>query len=204
MRITGFLLGFLFLLSTSDRASAQSTTQPAASQTESASSQTAPNAQASSDANKEKDGSGADYGHKLHLRLGPVFLGAGYSRVSGPGYYPFGPYDSYSLGGGPPFWYPWGPYPFFAPGYFGYGSAKGEVKLSAEPKTAEVYLDQAFAGPADHLKNIWLEPGAYDLSVSAPGHEAFRQRIYVLSGKSLKITARLVSEPSPGEVKDKP
>ena len=200
MRIAGFLLGFLFLLSTG--AGAQSTTQPAASQTESATSQTAP--KASSDVQKERDNSGADYGHKLHLRLGPVFLGAGYSRFSGPGYYPFGPYDSYSLGWGPPFWSPWGAYPFFAPGYFGYGSAKGEVRLSAEPKTAEVYLDHAFAGPADHLKNMWLEPGAYDLSVSAPGHEVFRQRIYVLSGKSLKITARLAAEPQLIEGKDKP
>jgi PEGA domain len=200
MRIAGFLLGFLFLLSTSYRAASQ--VQP---QNESATTQTTAGAQTSSDANKEKNDSGSGSDHKLHLRLGPVFLGAGYSRFSGPGYYPYGFYPFAPEYSG--LWSPyWGPYPFFAPGYFGYGSAKGEVRLSAEPKTAEVYLDRAYAGTADHLKNIWLEPGAYDLSVAAAGREAFHQRIYVLSGKSLKITARLVAEPNPGEVevKDKP
>jgi hypothetical protein len=210
MRTTGLLLGLLVLNSAvpAYRVVAQTTLQPggsAASQNESVTGQTPANAQESS--KKEKDDSGSGGEHKLHLRLGPIFLGAGYSHFSGPGYYPYGPYDFYPLGSEySAFWFPyWGPNSFFAPGYFGYGSAKGEVRLAAEPKSAEVYLDRAYAGTADHLKNIWLEPGAYDLSVAATGHEAFHQRIYVLSGKSLKITAKLVAEAKPGEVvKDKP
>jgi hypothetical protein len=191
MRIVRFFLGLLFL---SSALVAQVT--PSASvapQTDSATNQTR--------ANEEDQASSSD--HKLHLRLGTISLGAGYSHFSGPAYYPYPFFPGWDYSA---FWFPyWGPYPFFAPGYFTYGSAKGEVKLAAEPKTAEVYLDRAYAGTADHLKNIWLEPGAYDLSLAATGREDFHQRIYVLSGKSLKITAKLIAaEPKPGETKDKP
>ena len=65
---------------------------------------------------------------------------------------------------------------------------------------AAVYVDGGYAGTADKLKNLWLDPGAYDLAVSAPGRVDFHERLYVLSGKSLKITARLEA----AEVKDKP
>jgi hypothetical protein len=67
-----------------------------------------------------------------------------------------------------------------------------------EPKLAEVYVDNAYAGTADHLKNIWLEPGAYDLLVSSKDRMSFRRRIYVLTGGSLKITAKL----DPGNTAD--
>jgi len=210
MRILGFLFGFLFLASflPAYRATAQGTQQPTASVATQASptSQTQASAQEPSNSKKEKDDGSSDGGHKLHLRLGGISLGAGYAHFSGPAFYPYGPYDFYPLGWDySAFWYPyWGPYSFFAPGYFAYGSAKGEVRLTAQPKTAEVYLDQAYAGTADKLKDIWLEPGAYDLSVAASGHQAYHRRIYVLSGRSLKINATLVAEVKPGEAKDKP
>jgi hypothetical protein len=149
--------------------------------------------------NKDDDGdAGSD--RRIHVRLGPIALGAGYEHFSGPTYYPYEayPYPEYSAA-----FYPyWGQYPFFAPEYFAYDSAKGEVKLSAEPKTAEVYLDKAYAGTAEHLRSIWLEPGAYDLSLQSAGRAVFHQRIYVLSGKSLRITARLAAEAKPGDAKD--
>jgi len=47
---------------------------------------------------------------------------------------------------------------------------------------------------------MWLEAGAYDLSVSTGGHTPFRQRIYVLSGKSLSITTKL----TPQKTEEKP
>jgi hypothetical protein len=211
MRIVGFFLGLLLL--NSPVAVAQETPQPTASLASptGATSQTQANVQEPSSSKNEKEQSGSDGEHRLHLRLGTIAVGAGYSHYSGPGYYPYGVYPfgwEYSA-----LWFPyWGPYPFFAPGYFAYGSAKGEVKLAAEPKTAAVFLDRGYAGTADHLKNIWLEPGAYDLSIAAVGHEDFHQRIYVLSGKSVKITAKLVAaeprpanapDPVPDSVKDK-
>ena len=42
--------------------------------------------------------------------------------------------------------------------------------------------------------NHWdrrLDAGAYDLSVSAAGREPFEQRVYVLTGKTLSIHAKL-------------
>ena len=127
-------------------------------------------------------------------------MGAGYSRFSGP-IYPYGypyPYASAPFGlypgdwVGASFWYPlWGPYPYYGPGYFAYNSGRGEVRLAADPKDARVYIDGGYAGTADKLKDMWLDPGAYDLTLSAPGREDFHQRLYVLSGKLLKISARL-------------
>jgi hypothetical protein len=136
---------------------------------------------------------------KIRWHLGTISVGVGYS--SGPyygpyGFYPYGPYGLYpgdwvysSL------WYPmWGGYPYYGPGSFNYNSGRGEVRLTADPKVAEVYIDGAYAGTADRLKSMWLDPGAYDLTVSAKDRESFHQRVYVLSGKSLKITAKLGSD----------
>jgi hypothetical protein len=88
-----------------------------------------------------------------------------------------------------------------------YAEDKGELKLTADPKTAEVYIDGAYAGTADHLKTMWLDSGAYDLSLAAKGRKGFHQRIYVLGRRSLKILARLEPEKAPdaaGETEVKP
>jgi hypothetical protein len=133
---------------------------------------------------------------KWRVKLGPVLVGASYSRFGGPFYYPYGlyPFDGFYRAG---LWDPYWAYPLSYPsGYFGYNGGRGEVKLTLEPRTvdpklAEVYVDNAFAGTADHLKNMWLEPGAYELSILSKDRAAFRRRIYVLSGRSLKISAKL-------------
>lgn len=157
----------------------------------------ADNPQKDGDKNDRKDD--ADQGHKLHVRLGGVSLGAGY--FSSPFFFgPFGPYGFYPYGFAySPFFYDSFYSPFYPPytGGFAYGPDKGEVKLNANPKNAQVFLDGAYAGTAGHLKNMWLTSGAYNLSVSAPGREDFQQRIYVLSGKSLKIDAKLGPGKSP-------
>lgn len=152
-------------------------------------------AEAGSQASIEVEGS-ADSGHNWHLKLGTISLGAGYSHYSGPLCFPYGAYGFYPYDWfySSAIWNPWwGPYPGFAPGYFSNGYGKGEVKLKAEPRNAEVYLDGAYAGTADRLKAIWLDPGAYNLAISAKDHEPYQQRIYILSGKSLKISADLAS-----------
>jgi hypothetical protein len=147
----------------------------------------------------KKDKEGAE--HKTRVRLGGIGVSAGYSNFSG--FYPYGPYYS-PIGGlyASTLWDPfWGAYaPFYPAGYFGLGQGKGEVKLSVDPKNASVYVDGGYAGTADHLKDIWLEPGAYELRVSAPNRAPFEERIYVLSGKSVKIEAKL-GEPKAEEAK---
>src|SRR5579859_380473 len=159
-------------------------------------------------ADTKTDAQNDEHHHRYHVRLGTIGVGAGYSRFSGPFFYnPFwyGFYP-YTFGYSPFFYDPFFHSPFYAPGYFGgfsYGDGKGEVRLSGAPKTAEVFLDGAYAGTANKLKSMWLEPGVYDLSVSNSGAAAFHQRIYVLSGKSLKIAAKLAPQETKPKMEEK-
>jgi len=177
--------------------------QPGSSQTEATGSQSKspePAAQSNLAATDSQPDSQSDEHHRrLHVHLGTISVGAGYSRFSGPFFYnPFwyGFYP-YNFGYSPFFYDPFFYSPFYAPGYLGgysYGAGKGEVKLSGAPKNAEIYLNGGYAGTANKLKTMWLDPGAYDLSVSTPDSASFHQRIYVLSGKSLKIAAKFSKE----------
>jgi hypothetical protein len=67
--------------------------------------------------------------------------------------------------------------------------------IQTNEPTAQVLLDGALAGEARDLKSIWLEPGAYNLTVRAQARTPFEMRVYVLSGKTLKISR---PEPSAG------
>jgi hypothetical protein len=114
------------------------------------------------------------------VQLGGVIVGVGYSHFSGPYccYDPFY-YDSFAGYYGAP-WY--------SPIWFTQsGPNKGTVKLDKVEKTAEIYIDQAFAGVAKDLKTIYLDPGAYDLEVRAAGKDPVQKRVYVLSGKTVKL-----------------
>jgi len=128
---------------------------------------------------------------RYHLRFGNVSMSAGY--ISGPIWYPYSPYGYYPYYGAvfDPFWAPFSPY--YYPASFAYGVDKGQIELKANPKDAAVYIDGAYAGTVQRLKNIWLDPGAYDLSIRANGREPFQQRVYVLTGKTLNITAKLIA-----------
>jgi hypothetical protein len=89
-----------------------------------------------------------------------------------------------------PFWYG----PWFHPGYvtgFGYGPGMGEVKLKSTSGDAVVLIDGAYAGEAKKLKSMWLEPGVYNVEVRGDAGGTFSKRIYVLSGKTLQIEAKL-------------
>src|SRR5947209_10322168 len=138
-----------------------------------------------------------------HVRLGGIVVSGGYAHFSGA--YPYGFYD--------PFYYPfsavsmamlwdpfWGFYPPFYPGgYFSSGAGKGELKLSGAPKNASVYIDGGYAGTVEHLKSFWLDPGAYDLTVTSPDGRRFEQRVYVLTGKTLRIEAKPTEKAQEGE-----
>jgi hypothetical protein len=126
------------------------------------------------------------------VRIGGVMVSAGYA--SGPAWYPYYGYGYYPGWGRwglyDPFWYS----PWIHPGLytgFGYGPGMGEVKLTSSDREAAVYIDGAYAGPAHKLKSIWLEPGAYNLEVRNPDGQSFGRRIYVLSGKELRVEALL-------------
>jgi len=156
----------------------------------------------------ENDNDGPAEKRKFRWHVSGVSLGASYSHFSGPYYYPYAYPFGYPPFGFYPgdwvtasFWYPMAsPYPYYAPGAFHYGDGRGEIRLTTEPKEAKVFIDGGYAGTADKLKTLWLDPGAYDLTVAAPGREDFHQRLYVLTGKSLKITAKL----DPEQTKENP
>ena len=143
---------------------------------------------------------------KTRVRLGGITVGAGYTHYSGPGYYYGYPYPyAYPYWHHPWYWNPvWAPYaPYYHPGFFTglvRGDDMGEVKLAVEPKQAEVLLDGAYAGTAAGLKSMWLAPGAYDVALKAPDRAPYQRRIYVLTGKTLRISATLATggaEPKP-------
>lgn len=176
-------------------------------------SQPVANVQAQSETKASQDGqedsdktNDSDRDHKLHVRLGGVSIGAGY--ISSPFFFsPFWPYGfyPYDFGYSPFFYSPfYSPFYWPYPGGFAYAPDKGQVKLKVNLKNAEVFLDGAYAGTVDHLKDMWLDSGAYNLSVSAPAREPFQQRIYVLSGKTLKIEAKLVPQKEKPQNQEKP
>ena len=127
---------------------------------------------------------------EARVRLGGVVVGGGYSHFSGhrglwrPGFYrPFyGSFYDPFYGG------------FYHPGYYnGYrqGPRMGQIKLKDAPKGAEVFLDGGYAGLAGDLKSIWLRPGAYSIEVR-DGGLSHAERIYVLSGKTVRIEPQLI------------
>jgi len=130
---------------------------------------------------------------KTHVHLGTVTVGASYTRFSNGFFYGFYPYY---FGYAPFFFDPFYSSYFYEPHAtrFAYGPDKGEVRLEAKPSSASVYLNDAYAGTAGKLKHMWLAPGAYDVTVAAADGSEFHQRIYVLSGKSLKIHAKIVPQ----------
>jgi PEGA domain len=192
------LSGLLVAAVLSPRLNAQSTSSSVQSEAQDVSTTTDPSQPTAQ--NEDKD-SGPEK-RKWRLRLGGISVGAGYSHFSGPIYPPYAyPYAYAPFGFYPgewvaaSYWYPVGSlYPYSGPGSFAYGDGRGEVRLIADPKAAEVYINGGYAGTADKLKTLWLDPGAYDLTVSAAGRQPFHQRLYVLSGKSLKITTKLSAE----------
>jgi|SRR5581483_2544665 len=150
------------------------------------------NAPASNSADHKADAAPVKDSHHNNWRVGLGTVTVGGAYFSGPIY----PYSIYSYPAiypaalWQPFWDPfWGPYYPAYPPTFGYSRDKGEIKLTGMPKAGKVYVDGAYAGESKDLKHLWLDPGAYDLSVVSAGHATFRQRIYVLTGKTLKIAA---------------
>lgn len=86
----------------------------------------------------------------------------------------------------------WGPYGWAAyPGPF-YGTPNaGEVKLDTHLKETEVFINGAYAGTAGKLKSMYLKPGSYNLELRAPGRQPFAEKVYVVAGKTIKLTPDL-------------
>ena len=144
------------------------------------------------DTSPKADPQASSQNSRPHVRFGGLMVGAGYNRFSGgypfgyPGYWGYSPYYRYD----PFLWSP-----FYHPGYFtgfAFQPRMGDVKIQVPDKTALVFLDGALAGRLSDLKDMWLEPGAYHLEVRDSSRR-FRQKIYVLSGKRIKVTSDMMT-----------
>lgn len=150
-------------------------------------------------------GAGKEGGSRV--RLGGVTVGAAYTRgwpgyygprYWGPGWYGAGAYRAWgywpSWGWYDPFWYsPLAVHPGYWMG-FGPGEGMGEVKLDTDSRAASVYIDGAYAGSVKDRRNMWLRPGTYELRLRDTDKKVYAQRIYVLSGKTLRIRPEFAAE----------
>lgn len=131
------------------------------------------------------------------ILFGGISLTSGYNRYANPVYWrpPF--YGYYNSQFWTPFWQSHSPYGSFSGFYSGYnfqrGPSLGEIKLQVEPMTASVLINDAYAGQVQDLRSISLEPGVYSLRIETEGLPGFAQRVYVLSGKTLKIEVDLTA-----------
>ena len=93
-----------------------------------------------------------------------------------------------------------GPWGYGYPQYYGafpvvshHGA--GQVKLDTKVKSAEVFVNGAFAGTAGELKTMWLRQGSYSIEVRYPGQATFAEKVYVVAGKSIRVRPQLTMEP---------
>lgn len=98
-----------------------------------------------------------------------VFVGVGGPAFYAPGWYA-------------PYWgnY-WGPGP-----YYSFSNA-GEVKIDTKVKTAEVFINGAYAGTTKDNHTMHLRQGSYDIEIRENNQTAFMQRVFVAPGKTIHI-----------------
>lgn len=94
-----------------------------------------------------------------------------------------------------PGWGPWGPIYnpwFYEPFPVVTHPNSGQVKFDTSRKTAEVFIDGAYAGQVHDLKSVWLRSGTHTIELRAAGFAPFTEKIYVLPGKTFHIRPEFV------------
>jgi hypothetical protein len=97
-----------------------------------------------------------------------------------PWVYPFG--FGFGFGYGyPP--YAYGPAYAYAPG--------SALRIQAEPRETEVFVDGYYAGNVDDFDGVFqrlhLEPGEHEVTLYLAGHRSARQSVYLQPGKTFRI-----------------
>jgi hypothetical protein len=106
-----------------------------------------------------------------------------------PSYGFYGP--AYGWGLYDPLWY--GPVvPYVVPA----GVVTGGQRLEVTPKTAQVYVDGAFAGVIDdfngHFQHLNLSPGGHRIDITAPGFQTLTFTPYVQADRTIDYKADMV------------
>jgi hypothetical protein len=113
---------------------------------------------------------------------GHAVVRGAYGRVYRPRVVPY--YRGYRGFAYDPFWY--GP----GWGYYGYGypyivpsEVTGGLRLEVTPKTAQVFVDGAYAGVVDdfngHFQHLDLTPGGHRIEVRQPGFQPLTFETYI-------------------------
>jgi hypothetical protein len=103
-----------------------------------------------------------------------------------------------------PFWAPYYPYAVFPYSVYPYdGHPLTDVKVQVTPKTADVYVDGYYAGPASEfegiLKRLHATPGGHVISVHLDGYRTVNQHVYLAPGSTYTLHEAL-EKLAPGEV----
>jgi hypothetical protein len=92
-----------------------------------------------------------------------------------------------------PFWYGWG-YPYYP--YYGPEGVSGGLRLEIKPKTAQVFVDGAYAGVVDHydghFQHLNLMPGSHQIEVRAPGFQTLSFETYIQPDHTTDYKAAMV------------
>jgi hypothetical protein len=97
-----------------------------------------------------------------------------------------------------PFWYgPVGPYVVPA------GAVAGGLRMEVTPKTAQVYVDGAYAGIVDdfngHFQHLDLTPGGHHIDVGAPGFEPLSFDTYIQPDHTTDYKTNMVPVVGPNQ-----
>ncbi len=95
-----------------------------------------------------------------------------------PSYSYYRPYWGWGWGWG---WSPYRDYPTYS------YPTRGTVKIHDHNKYDQVYINGAYAGIVDKMKNIKLDPGHYTVEIRQQGKVIRSQSVYVVAGKSVDI-----------------
>ncbi|MGC1416596.1 MAG: PEGA domain-containing protein [Candidatus Acidiferrum sp.] len=71
-----------------------------------------------------------------------------------------------------------------------------ELKISAQPKRAAVYLDGSYIGPASqlggHFHSLLVGPGKHKIKIELPGYQTFETEIDVVAGQKAQVKTELI------------
>ena len=104
-----------------------------------------------------------------------------------------------------PFWgpfypYAYGPYPYAA-------RPQADVKIEAEPKQAQVYVDGYYAGVVDDFdgvfKRLHTSPGGHAITLHLEGYRTVTQNIYASPDSTYKLRETM-EKLAAGEKSDAP
>lgn len=116
-------------------------------------------------------------------RAAPVIVIGGY------GYHSYWRYDPWSR------WGPWGPYGY-PRYYYGVYDRLASLRIDAEPRQAQVFVDGYYAGLVDDFDGVFqrlrLEPGGHTITLFLEGYRTEEHRLYLPPAHDQRLRVTMV------------